>query len=313
MHTARSAPTTAARRPSHGAGCTGLTSGYMSSGRSSSFGSRSAGSAPSGASAPGQPTWITSWTTRATGMCSVIWQTWRAFATPATVGKRRGNCGKIERKRSGAERQNGAGFGRRRAMHSASRGDPCRPSHPVKKVLAGPLKTVWQPPCKKFSPPGNSVTVAAGPQQVCGVCCGSAAGTVLALKERSGYWGGAEGTQRGICGFLPGGLPLPDSSPFRVPADQPVGLPAESRSNVPSLNTDRLEAPKACAPAWGIDVGTLGDWFRDCSGLASPHTHYFTATGCRRVNAGTRKSPGMINTAAFCRMAYLFPPVLGNR
>lgn len=35
------------------------------------------------------------------------------------------------------------------------------------------------------------------------VCCGDAAGQGLALRGCSGR----------ICGFLPGGLPLPDSSP----------------------------------------------------------------------------------------------------
>ena len=37
------------------------------------------------------------------------------------------------------------------------------------------------------------------------VCCGDAAGPGRALQGYSGM----------ICGFLPGGLPLPDSSPFR--------------------------------------------------------------------------------------------------
>ena len=109
----------------------------MTCGQRSSCGSRSAASAPSMAGGCGQRTWTTSWTTRATGTSSPTGAIWKACATPATAAKRRGNCGKIARKRSGTERQNGASFGRRRAMRCASRGDPCRPSPRSKKFWPG--------------------------------------------------------------------------------------------------------------------------------------------------------------------------------
>lgn len=107
-----------------------------------------------------------------------------------------------------------------------------------------------------------------------------------ALQECSGFAENAAGVQQflrecsgRICGFLPGGLPLPDSSPFRVPADQPAGLQAESRSNVSNLNTGRLAAPKACVPTWGIDVGALGGQLRSCAGWECRPARVFFSPG----------------------------------
>lgn len=103
---------------------------------------------------------------------------------------------------------------------------------PVKKVLAGLLKTAGPPPYKIFSP-----------REILD------GGT---LQECSGNSPGAAEVQRRISGFLPDGLPPPDSSTLREPADQPAGLPAGSRmKSVSELDTDRLEAPKACAGCVG--------------------------------------------------------------
>ena len=112
------------------------------------------------------------------------------------------------------------------------------PPPPVKKVLAGALKTACPPLREKFSPRGNAGEGAAWMQRDLVVCCGDAAGQGLALRWCSGM----------VCGFLPGGLPSPDSQPHRVPAGQPTSLPAEGRMrSVSELDTGRLEAPKACA------------------------------------------------------------------
>ena len=185
VHTSRSAPTTAARRPSPGAGCIGQTSGCVNSGQNSSCGSPSAGSVPSEASEPGPPTWTTSWTTRVTGMCSVIRPTWRAFATAATAVKRRGNCGKTARKRNDAEAQNGASLGRWRAMRGASCGDPC--TLPRGQKSFDPASADRMPPfTQKIFPTGK-----------CGRgCCGDASGSAWVLRGRSGAGPDAAGVQR---------------------------------------------------------------------------------------------------------------------
>ena len=145
--------------------CTGQTSGCVNFGRGNSFGSPSAGSVPSEASEPGPPTWTTLWTTRVTGMCSVIRPTWRAFATAATAVKRRGNCGKIAREKSDAEAQNGASLGRWRAMRGASCGDPC--TLPRGQKSFDPASVDRMPPfTRKIFPTGK-----------CGRgCCGAGPG-----------------------------------------------------------------------------------------------------------------------------------------
>ena len=148
--------------------------------------SPSAGSVPSEASEPGPPTWTTSWTTRVTGMCSVIRPTWRAFATAATVVKRRGNCGKTARKRNDAEAQNGASLGRWRAMRGASCGDPC--TLPRGQKSFDPASVDRMPPfTRKIFPTGK-----------CGRgCCGDASGSAWVLRGRSGAGPDAAGVLRG--------------------------------------------------------------------------------------------------------------------
>lgn len=70
---------------------------------------------------------------------------------------------------------------------------------------------------------------------------------------------------------------------------------------VSELDTGRLAAPKAYAPAWGIDVGALGGRLRSCAGWeCRPACAFFFpgAGGHRRHPAelrsnNTRKKDGV--------------------
>lgn len=50
-------------------------------------------------------------------------------------------------------------------------------------------------------------------------------------------------------------------------------------SIVSELDTDRLEAPKACVPTWGIDVDALGGRLRSCAGWESRPARAFLSPG----------------------------------
>ena len=79
----------------------------------------------------------TSSTTRATGKDSEIGTTSKAYATRATVEKRRGNCTKIAPEKLAACRRWGGRLGRPGASLSRCAWHPCRPPPPG-KVSAGP-------------------------------------------------------------------------------------------------------------------------------------------------------------------------------
>ena len=158
-HTSRAA-TGAAPRHSPGAGCTRPTNGNAILDRRSSCASPSAASVQSEGFVSGQRTLTTLSTTREIGQDSATGAIWRACATAATAGRRRGNCTKIAGVLRSNLRSKGGRLGRSGAPHSRragiSSGIPPRP----KKFETAPWKPRALPQRRNF--PHGGIADAAG-------------------------------------------------------------------------------------------------------------------------------------------------------
>ena len=148
------------RRPSvwrvrHGTAGTVSPSGWMISVRISCFKSLSVGNVPDRDSEPTQPTWITSWITRAAGHCSLTEAICKACVIAAIAERpcrNAGNSEKIEWSSASKSGTIGRSFGRGRVSSVRLRGSS-RTTPAAGKFRKNGRKTAWTPSCGKISPP----------------------------------------------------------------------------------------------------------------------------------------------------------------